>query len=97
MEKSARVRGRVKAGLFYPAAVMTVALGVMALMLLFIVPRFKEVFAGMTNGQPLPSFTRFVLGVSDVVTHNFITTTIVAAGIYGMFRRPPRPSCPRRG
>ena len=71
MEKSARILGRVKAGLFYPAAVMTVALGVMAVMLLVIVPRFKDVFADLGNGRPLPWFTRFVLGISDAVTHHF--------------------------
>jgi type IV pilus assembly protein PilC len=84
MEKSARIKGKVKAGLFYPAAVMTVALGVMALMLLVIVPRFKEVFAAMT-GRPLPAFTRFVLGVSDVVTHNFLIVAVLAAGAYAVF------------
>ena len=64
MEKAARIRGKVKAALFYPAAVLTVATGVMALMLVFVVPRFKEVFADLGGGRPLPAFTRFVLGIS---------------------------------
>ncbi|HXJ11804.1 MAG TPA: type II secretion system F family protein, partial [Candidatus Limnocylindrales bacterium] len=44
MDKSARIKGRVVAGLFYPAAVMTVAIAVVALLLIYIVPRFEEIF-----------------------------------------------------
>lgn len=85
MEKGARIRGKVKAAMFYPAAVITVATGVMALMLLVIVPRFKEVFAGLANGRPLPAFTRFVLGISDVVKNNFLVTVAICAGAYALF------------
>lgn len=85
MEKGARIKGKVKAAMSYPAAVITVATGVMALMLLVIVPRFKEVFAGLANGRPLPAFTRFVLGISDVVKNNFLVTVTVCAAAYALF------------
>ncbi|MDB6020980.1 MAG: Type secretion system protein [Pedosphaera sp.] len=85
MEKAARIKGKVKAAMFYPAAVITVATGVMALMLLVIVPRFKEVFAGLGNGRPLPAFTRFVLGISEVIQHNFLLAAVVLAALYGLF------------
>jgi type IV pilus assembly protein PilC len=96
MEKAARIKGKVKAAMFYPAAVITVATGVMALMLLVIVPRFKEVFAGLT-GRPLPAFTRFVLGVSDVIRHNFFGTVIVLAALYVLFLLAIRTRAGRRG
>ena len=86
MEKSSRIKSRVTAGLFYPAAVMTVALGVVALMLIFIVPRFEEVFRDLTNGRPLPDFTRFVLGISNAVRHNFLAVAAGLAVLYGCFR-----------
>jgi type IV pilus assembly protein PilC len=86
MEKSARIKGRVIAGLFYPAAVMTVALGVVALMLIYIVPRFEEVFRDLTGGRPLPDFTRFVLGISNAVRYNFLAFAAAMAGLYGCFR-----------
>src|SRR5579883_3142440 len=85
MEKAARIKGKVKAALFYPAAVITVATGVMALMLLVIVPKFKEVFAGLGNGQPLPAFTRFVLSISDVVKDNFLFVACTCAAAYTLF------------
>ena len=96
MEKAARIKGKVKAAMFYPAAVVTVATGVMALMLVVIVPRFKEVFAGLSGGRPLPAFTRFVLGVSDVIKNNFLITVAVLAGCYGLFLLALRTRAGRR-
>ncbi len=85
MEKAARIKGKVKAAMFYPAAVLTVAAGVMALMLLFIVPRFKEVFAGINEGRPLPEFTRFILGVSDFAMKHFLSAAVGVAVLYAVF------------
>jgi type IV pilus assembly protein PilC len=82
MEKSGRIKGRVTAALFYPAAVMTVALGVMTLMLVFIVPRFKDVFGQLSPDHPLPGFTLFVLGISDAVRHNFLIVLAVLAAVW---------------
>jgi type IV pilus assembly protein PilC len=82
MEKSGRIKGRVTAALFYPVAVMTVALGVMTLMLVFIVPRFKDVFGQLSPDRPLPGFTLFVLGISDAVRHNFLLVLAVLAAVW---------------
>lgn len=85
-EKAARIRGKVKAAMFYPAAVMTVAMGVLTLMLLVIVPRFKEVLGGLYNGQPLPAFTRFVIGVSETVQHSFLAVAGALIALFILFR-----------
>lgn len=82
MEKSGRIKGRVKAALFYPAAVMTVALGVMTLMLVYIVPRFKDIFGQLSPDHPLPGFTLFVLGISDVARHNFPIVLAALAALW---------------
>ena len=81
MEKSEKIKRKVKAALFYPVAVMTVATGVMAIMLLWVIPKFKEVFASLMNGRPLPVFTQFVLGISDSVRSDFLATAAVAIAI----------------
>jgi len=44
--------------------------------MVFVVPKFKEIFKDMLPGQGLPAFTRFVLGVSDAIANNFIVTAI---------------------
>src|SRR5277367_2662150 len=51
-EKAQKIKGKVKAAMFYPCAVMIVAIGIMILLMVMVVPKFKEVFAGM--GFPLP-------------------------------------------
>ena len=46
-EKAQKIKGKVKAALFYPIAVLIVATGIMILLMCFVVPKFKDVFAGM--------------------------------------------------
>jgi type IV pilus assembly protein PilC len=83
-EKAEKIKGKIKSAMFYPVAVLFVAAGVVALMLLFVIPRFKDVFSGLTNGAPLPGFTTFVLNLSDLVRHNAPAVAIVLAGIAGL-------------
>jgi type IV pilus assembly protein PilC len=64
-EKAQKIKSKVKAALFYPVAVMIVAVGILILLMTFVVPRFKEVFSGM--GFKLPWFTTFVLAISDFI------------------------------
>lgn len=73
-EKAQKIKSKVKAALFYPIAVLVVAVGIMTLLLTFVVPKFKEVFSGMNI--TLPGFTTFVLGVSDLVRTHFVYTAI---------------------
>jgi type IV pilus assembly protein PilC len=76
MEKALRIKGKVKAALFYPCAVLFVATGILVLLLTYIVPKFKLVFAGMMGNRPLPSFTVFVLKISEAVRdHLWLTAT----------------------
>ena len=76
-EKAAKIKGKVKAALFYPIAVLIVAVGILTLLLIFVVPKFKEVFSGMNI--TLPWFTTFVLNISDTVKSHFLTTMGTAA------------------
>ena len=71
-EKAQKIKGKVKAALFYPVAVLIVAVGIMVLLMCFVVPKFKDVFAGM--GVTMPGFTLFVLAVSDVIKNNILMT-----------------------
>jgi type IV pilus assembly protein PilC len=71
-EKAQKIKGKVKAALFYPVAVLIVAVGIMILLMTFVVPKFKDVFGGM--GITLPGFTVFVLAVSDLIKNNILGT-----------------------
>src|ERR1039458_6032904 len=68
MEKAQKIKGKVIAAMFYPCAVITVATGIMAVLMILVIPKFKEVFAGtLTGGKKLPDFTQFVLDISDAI------------------------------
>jgi len=82
-EKAQKIKGKVKAALFYPIAVLIVAVGIMILLMTMVVPKFKEVFSGM--GFKLPWFTTFVMGISDMICHNIVKTLILVAILVVMF------------
>jgi len=71
-EKAQKIKGKVKAALFYPVAVLIVAVGIMILLMCFVVPKFKDVFGGM--GMKLPGFTLLVLGISEIIKNNILAT-----------------------
>ncbi|HEU5396650.1 MAG TPA: type II secretion system F family protein [Verrucomicrobiae bacterium] len=80
LETAQRIRGRVKAAMFYPAAVMATAAGIILLLMVFIIPRFESIFDGLLNGRPLPGFTVAVLRISDVFKEHFLALGAVVAG-----------------
>ncbi|MEL0628013.1 type II secretion system F family protein [Psychromonas aquatilis] len=64
-EKSEQLKSKIKKALFYPAAVLIVALIVTMLLLILVIPQFQEIFIGF--GATLPTFTLFVLNLSDLI------------------------------
>ena len=62
-EKTEEIKGKIKGALFYPVAVIIVGLIVSAILLVFVVPQFAELFQNF--GADLPAFTQFVLGLSE--------------------------------
>ena len=71
-EKAQKIKGKVKAALFYPIAVMIVAVGILLLLMVFVIPRFQDVFAGM--GVKMPEFTLFVLAMSNMIKNHILAT-----------------------
>jgi type IV pilus assembly protein PilC len=76
MEKAEKIKGKVVAAMFYPVAVLLVAVVIMGILMVVVVPKFKEIFAGMLNGQALPEFTQLVLAISDTIKDHFLMTLL---------------------
>ena len=78
-EKVETIKSKIKKALTYPIAVVVVAFIVTAIMLIFVVPVFKDLFDSF--GADLPSFTLWVMGISDWMVANwyYVVGTIVAA------------------
>jgi len=85
MEKAQKIKGKVIAAMFYPTAVITVAVVILAVLMIFVIPKFKDIFRDMLPGRPLPAFTQFVLNISDAIANHFIiTSSITVACIIGL-------------
>ena len=81
-EKAAKIKNKVVAAMVYPGIVMTMAVGIMVFLLVFIVPKFTMIFHDLLGDKPLPPVTRFVIGTSDFLkNHGLIVLGIVIAAI----------------
>ncbi len=63
-EKMLAIRGKIKKALFYPVSILVVAFIVTAVIMIFVIPQFKELFQGF--GANLPAPTLFVMNLSEI-------------------------------
>ncbi len=80
-EKTEAIKAKIKKALFYPTAVLIVAFIVTAILLIYVVPMFEELFAGF--GADLPAFTQFVVNLSKFAqSYGFYIAAAIGGGIY---------------
>jgi type IV pilus assembly protein PilC len=82
-EKTEALKKKVKKALFYPAAVLAVAVIVTIVLLVFVIPQFESLYKGF--GANLPAFTQFVIHVSQVVQHDGLFIAMVVGGAVWAF------------
>lgn len=82
-EKSQRIRGKVTSAMVYPIVVLTIAVLIVAFLMLFIVPKFEAIFQDMLGGRPLPTITQIIMDLSRFIQGHFILL-IVAAVVLGV-------------
>ena len=75
-EKSQRIKGKVTSAMVYPLVVLTIAVGIVTFLMLFIVPKFEAIFKDMLGGRPLPFITQAVMDLSRFIQGNFILITV---------------------
>jgi type IV pilus assembly protein PilC len=81
-EKAQKIKNKVVAAMVYPIIVMTMAIAIMAFLLVFIVPKFEAIFHDMLGDKPLPAITLFVIGVSDFVkNHGLVLLGLLIAAL----------------
>ncbi len=83
-EKTEALKKKVKKALFYPTAVLVVAVIVTIILLIFVIPQFESLFKGF--GADLPAFTQLVINLSRFVQSDGIEIAIVAGGAFATFR-----------
>lgn len=77
-ERTEEIKGKIKKAMYYPAAVLVVAFGVSALLLLKVVPQFEEMFQSF--GADLPGLTQMVVAASKSLQANFFFYLLVVVG-----------------
>jgi type IV pilus assembly protein PilC len=81
-EKAQKIKNKVVAAMVYPIIVMTMAIAIMAFLLVFIVPKFEAIFHDMLGDKPLPAITLFVIGVSNFVkNHGLVLLGLLIAAV----------------
>ena len=77
------IKGKIKKALFYPATIVAVAIIVCAILLIFVVPSFREAF--QSYGADLPAFTNLVFNISDIVVKWWWLLAIVVFAAFAVF------------
>jgi type IV pilus assembly protein PilC len=91
-EKTEALKKKIKKALFYPAAVLGVAVIVTVILLIFVIPQFESLFKGF--GADLPAFTQFVINMSRWMQSNGWLLLIILGGaafVFGYFYKRSRP------
>lgn len=85
------LKGKIKKALFYPIMIVAVAIIVSAILLLFVVPQFEEVFKGF--GAELPAFTQMIVAASRfMVSYWWVMLAVVIGSVFGFiyaYKRSP--------
>src|SRR6185295_4628218 len=81
-EKIIAIQSKIKSALFYPIAIVAVAFIITAVIMIFVIPAFKQVFTSF--GADLPAPTLLVMAISDWFVANwYIIFPVIGGGIYG--------------
>jgi type IV pilus assembly protein PilC len=81
-EKILAIKSKIKSALFYPIAIVVVAFIITAVIMIFVIPAFKEVFSNF--GADLPAPTLFIMAISDFfVRFWYIIFPAIIGGVWG--------------
>src|SRR5688572_20181987 len=85
LEKADALKRKIKGAMVYPGVIMTVAVGAVAILLIFVIPTFQEMFAA--SGVPLPAPTQFVIYLSELLQARWWAILLAIAMIAVLIQR----------
>ena len=85
IEKSEKLKGKVKSALMYPIIVVIVAILVVMIIMIFVIPVFQSMFASF--GKALPVLTQVVVNLSNFIKNNIIYIIVAAVVFFYGFKR----------
>ncbi len=78
--------------MFYPVVVIVIAMVILSFLLVFIVPKFQQIFKDMLGNKPLPGITQFVINASNILKEQWyyvIGAIVVITVAYRFFAASP--------
>ena len=84
-EKEVELRGKIRSAMTYPVVVSIMVVGIVAAMLIFIVPTFENLYSSLGGTLPLP--TRMLMGASNVLRRFFLLVMVAVIVLVFLFRR----------
>ncbi len=91
IEKSGKIKGKIKGALFYPAGILVVAAIVVSAILTFVIPKFEEMFK--SSGQELPWLTQQVVAASHFLTGYWylaVAFVVILFSSFNSYRKTPK-------
>lgn len=85
MEKALKLKSKVKGAMTYPISVLVIAVGVVAVLLLKVIPVFQKMFEGM--GSALPGPTQFLVDASNFTRDYFLIIAGILVAVVFAFKR----------
>lgn len=84
LEKAMKLKAKIKGAMIYPISIVTVAVGVTAILLIFVIPVFADMFASFGEALPLP--TQIAINLSDGLREYIVHVLIILAASAFAFR-----------
>ena len=87
MEKAARISGKVKSAMIYPAVILSISLLAVVGLMIFIVPNFSKIFTDLLGpNEPLPGPTLLIIGISDTLVSRWYFYVGGVVGIVVLYK-----------
>ena len=85
IEKSMKLKKQIKSAMVYPGVIVSVAIGVITILMVWVIPTFAKMFVDFGGTLPLP--TVIVIGASDFMQHNIIYIVVAIFGLSFAFKK----------
>ena len=87
MEKAARISGKVKSAMIYPAVILSISLLAVVGLMIFIVPNFSKIFSDLLGpNEPLPGPTLLIIGISETLVSRWYFYLGGVVGIIALYK-----------
>jgi type IV pilus assembly protein PilC len=83
MEKAVKLKAKIKGAMIYPISIVTVAVGVTAILLIFVIPVFADMFSSFGKALPLPTQIAINLSYATIAYAKYLLAAIVGT-IFGL-------------